>query len=87
MNKIDRCLCEFVQVFLPWAAAGALSVHDASSAGSGAVGPLRPRGPLAVHRPGTMLSVFNTLTPSTPLGNEEMKKRKEKNETTIQSVI
>lgn len=54
-------------VCIPWAGAGALSVHDTSTASSGAVRPLRPGWPLAVHCSRTMLSILNTLTPPTPL--------------------
>lgn len=56
-----------VRVFLPGAGAGALPVHDPSPAGPGAVGPLGPGGPLAVDGPGTVLPIFNTLTPPAPL--------------------
>lgn len=59
----------YVSPSIPWAGAGAFSVHDSSSTSSGTVRPLRPSWPLAVDRPRTMLAILNALTPPTPLEN------------------
>lgn len=60
-------MCVCACVCIPWAVAGALPVHDSSSAGSRAVGPLWPGRPLAVHRPGTMFTELDALTSTAPL--------------------
>lgn len=76
-----RCwirLENYAGVSIPWAGAGALSVHDPSSTGSGAVGPRGPCRPLTIDRPGTMLPILNTLTPPTPLKERERRKQYKK---------
>lgn len=60
-------LYKCVQVCSPWAIAGALPVHDPSTAGPGAVGPLGPGWPLTMDGLRTVVPVLDTLTFTAPL--------------------